>query len=75
MKKLSEHNAAAKKIKTNQKRPKYCSPAGVTCDYCGTELLFSGKLAALAYPAQKEVSCPECDWHGHYICLRTDWSR
>jgi DNA-directed RNA polymerase subunit RPC12/RpoP len=67
MKTLDEFNSERMKThsRVNDQSPR---SNGIACPICGMELMDSCPMVTLtSNPPQKNVHCPECDYHGFRV--------
>uniref|UniRef100_A0A6H1ZHM3 Uncharacterized protein n=1 Tax=viral metagenome TaxID=1070528 RepID=A0A6H1ZHM3_9ZZZZ len=67
MKTLSEQNKDVYDAMAMMQKEDHCGCAGVACDKCGTEMVFSDMCVLTSYPPQRNVRCPKCGYTGRAV--------
>jgi len=61
MRKLKDHN---REYGTNHIGDPSLELAGVLCDKCSNEMVYSDMWTLTSFPPQRHVHCPQCKYEG-----------
>jgi len=67
MKTLSERNKETAAARKKMRDEEHYGYAGVACDKCGTEMVYSDGMVLMSNPTQKNVKCLSCGFTGRVV--------